>query len=233
MGISINLIWKYQMKFKYRNQVLAVFYAITMFITGGANAGLITIDAVKHNSGNNISFDAFDDTLGTLRNVKLHYSISMWLRIMNDCCDIAADEWNAAVEVSIDDIITYETLGVKTYDVATFDIVESGWSVAMYEFTISDVMDIAPATGVVGIQWIYVRILESGADAMFRELSGGDAYCAEENRCFGGDFSSTRLEYQYETLATTTQTNVPEPSTLAIFALGMMGLASRRFKKQS
>lgn len=26
---------------------------------------------------------------------------------------------------------------------------------------------------------------------------------------------------------------VPEPSTLAIFALGMMGLASRRFKKQS
>jgi hypothetical protein len=27
--------------------------------------------------------------------------------------------------------------------------------------------------------------------------------------------------------------NVPEPSTLAIFALGMMGLASRRFKKKS
>ena len=29
------------------------------------------------------------------------------------------------------------------------------------------------------------------------------------------------------------QTQVPEPSTLAIFALGMIGLASRRFKKQS
>ena len=28
-------------------------------------------------------------------------------------------------------------------------------------------------------------------------------------------------------------TEVPEPSTLAIFALGMIGLASRRFKKQS
>jgi hypothetical protein len=28
-------------------------------------------------------------------------------------------------------------------------------------------------------------------------------------------------------------TSVPEPSTLAIFALGIMGLASRRFKKQS
>lgn len=31
----------------------------------------------------------------------------------------------------------------------------------------------------------------------------------------------------------TTTTSVPEPSTLAIFVLGMMGLASRRFKKQS
>ncbi|ARD45442.1 hypothetical protein A3Q33_14785 [Colwellia sp. PAMC 21821] len=30
-----------------------------------------------------------------------------------------------------------------------------------------------------------------------------------------------------------TLTSVPEPSTLAIFALGIMGLASRRFKKQS
>jgi hypothetical protein len=29
------------------------------------------------------------------------------------------------------------------------------------------------------------------------------------------------------------ETEVPEPSTLAIFALGMIGLASRRFKKQS
>ncbi|WP_310649977.1 PEP-CTERM sorting domain-containing protein [Colwellia sp. MB02u-14] len=27
--------------------------------------------------------------------------------------------------------------------------------------------------------------------------------------------------------------DVPEPSTLAIFALGMIGLVSRRFKKQS
>jgi hypothetical protein len=30
-----------------------------------------------------------------------------------------------------------------------------------------------------------------------------------------------------------TITDVPEPSTLAIFALGLIGLASHRFKKQS
>ncbi|GLX84192.1 hypothetical protein tloyanaT_04440 [Thalassotalea loyana] len=32
---------------------------------------------------------------------------------------------------------------------------------------------------------------------------------------------------------TSTTTDVPEPSTLAIFALGLMGLASRKFKKQA
>lgn len=31
----------------------------------------------------------------------------------------------------------------------------------------------------------------------------------------------------------TQSTDVPEPSTLAIFTLGMIGLVSRRFKKQS
>jgi len=36
----------------------------------------------------------------------------------------------------------------------------------------------------------------------------------------------------YQMIDSTT-VNVPEPSTLAIFALGMIGLASRRFKKQS
>ena len=34
-------------------------------------------------------------------------------------------------------------------------------------------------------------------------------------------------------ISVTGVTSVPEPSTLAIFALGLMGLASRRFKKQS
>ena len=33
-------------------------------------------------------------------------------------------------------------------------------------------------------------------------------------------------------VVTSPTTSVPEPSTLAIFALGIMGLAARRFKKQ-
>lgn len=39
-------------------------------------------------------------------------------------------------------------------------------------------------------------------------------------------------EQQYQSLSISRAEQVPEPSTLAIFALGIMGLASRRFKKQ-
>jgi hypothetical protein len=35
-----------------------------------------------------------------------------------------------------------------------------------------------------------------------------------------------------QALAAGVTTSVPEPSTLAIFALGIMGLASRKFKKK-
>jgi len=41
------------------------------------------------------------------------------------------------------------------------------------------------------------------------------------------------VEHFYNVQATGSSVSVPEPSTLAIFALGMIGLASRRFKKQS
>ncbi len=46
-------------------------------------------------------------------------------------------------------------------------------------------------------------------------------------KAISGDFGLSIGEFQ------AFGTKVPEPSTLAIFALGMIGLASRRFKKQS
>jgi hypothetical protein len=50
------------------------------------------------------------------------------------------------------------------------------------------------------------------------------------------DASTSYATFQVNALETFTfssATDVPEPSTLAIFALGIIGLASRRFKKQS
>mgnify|MGYP003673638103 CR=1 FL=1 len=45
-----------------------------------------------------------------------------------------------------------------------------------------------------------------------------------------GSWGKVAVNYTYEPDATTA---VPEPSTFAIFALGLMGLSARRFKKQS
>ena len=42
-----------------------------------------------------------------------------------------------------------------------------------------------------------------------------------------------RAAFSLDDFYVQTEVTVPEPSTLAIFALGMIGLASRRFKKQS
>ncbi|MFT5850480.1 MAG: hypothetical protein ACI87J_000428 [Colwellia sp.] len=43
----------------------------------------------------------------------------------------------------------------------------------------------------------------------------------------------TQIRWSQGPASTKAYLDVPEPSTLAIFALGMIGLASRRFKKQS
>ena len=46
-------------------------------------------------------------------------------------------------------------------------------------------------------------------------------------------FSDINNEGWYDSLAVRASTQIPEPSTLAVFALGLMGLASRKFKKQA
>jgi hypothetical protein len=57
-------------------------------------------------------------------------------------------------------------------------------------------------------------------------------YEGNESILGGSGFTQFRI-LELETLTFAPANDVPEPSTLAIFALGMIGLASRRFKKQS
>jgi chloramphenicol O-acetyltransferase len=51
-------------------------------------------------------------------------------------------------------------------------------------------------------------------------------------RIFSTNFTGSVSEVNNGLYIVRNTTNVPEPSTLAIFALGIMGLAARRFKKQ-
>jgi len=63
--------------------------------------------------------------------------------------------------------------------------------------------------------------------------SGSLTYLAWDYCCQSGDDTRAQWSEVLElAISGTKSTSVPEPSTLAIFALGMIGLASRRFKKQ-
>ena len=64
---------------------------------------------------------------------------------------------------------------------------------------------------------------------------GTTATCGDVNRVniFGVQQRSNFTVNGLETFTFAPAAAVPEPATLAIFALGMIGLASRRFKKQS
>jgi hypothetical protein len=221
------------MKFKYRNQILAVFYALALFITGSANAGIIKMDAVKTSYGDFLSFAAFDDTLGTLKNVKLYYSISMWLRIVNDYDTIEDYEWSASVNVGISDVFAGSIVDMQ-YHVITHELVENRFT-EMYRYEFGGVADVQLDSLSRGFGGVGLSISESALDTMLRDLTDEGAHCEDSSHCFGGNITASRLEYQYEVGAVKVPdaTSVPEPSTLAIFALGLMGLASRRFKNQS
>ena len=65
-------------------------------------------------------------------------------------------------------------------------------------------------------------LFSPGGAYVFDDIDFG--YQMNEN-AVGGGIALTRLVQQ-------NTVDVPEPSTLAIFALGIMGLALRRFKKQ-
>ncbi|ASP47562.1 PEP-CTERM sorting domain-containing protein [Cognaticolwellia beringensis] len=71
-----------------------------------------------------------------------------------------------------------------------------------------------------------VNPLSWGSSSYGRALTG--VHGGQTFTALAGTSSTTFISSSF-----VDSTSVPEPSTLAIFALGMIGLASRRFKKQS
>jgi hypothetical protein len=64
----------------------------------------------------------------------------------------------------------------------------------------------------------------------FGFVVGNDYVNQPGHDCCGG---STSRQIAFDNIVIERGVDVPEPSTLAIFALGLMGLASRRFMKKS
>jgi hypothetical protein len=80
------------------------------------------------------------------------------------------------------------------------------------------------------------ELFESFVYSSIRNYANGavsDPYAGVTNATYDSSFSASRFSVLLIRDKNVNPQLVPEPSTLAIFALGMMALVSRRFKKQS
>ncbi|WP_241242239.1 PEP-CTERM sorting domain-containing protein [Thalassotalea sp. G2M2-11] len=96
--------------------------------------------------------------------------------------------------------------------------------------SITNINRVVDSTGTLG----KTTYLDIGYDITATTVSVYQAYAGSSSSPFRivENYSRDGANLNYIRM-TRSSTDVPEPSTLAIFALGMMGLASRRFKKQS
>ncbi len=77
--------------------------------------------------------------------------------------------------------------------------------------------------------YVYVENLSNGASAQVGRSGNTNLYITGEHARYAHNWN---IFNSFAGVARTS-IDVPEPSTFAIFALGMIGLASRRFKKKS
>lgn len=106
--------------------------------------------------------------------------------------------------------------------VEAYDIASSNFNT--YKFNLEFLFDAGVTTSL-----LLDNILDVAID--FGAGVNPDCGWSNTNVCITNSGASPFATINY-TYSNSNSTNVPEPTTLAIFALGIIGLASRRFKKQ-
>ncbi len=211
---------KTQMKNKFLKSLVASF---ALIISGFANAGLITSSSgitSAYPDYELITFEELTFANGTnITNQFSPYGVNIspeldYLATISRTNGSGAGLYNYAgtpytTPFSFDFTSTVEAMGfyivMNTGQNVTFEALLNGSVVESYNETWSDCC----------------------AALSFRGFSGG-IYDSMRVTMVSGGNNAMELDNLY--FATTTE--VPEPSTLVVFALGLMGLASRKFKKQ-
>jgi len=199
-------------------------------------------------------FNGFDSNIGNLERVNLFINMGI-----EGTTSFSASSQEGVGESHW--LVTYDSLinsiGAETIDAPLgSDLVVGHCSLVNENVCVQEVISsyFSNPSDSFGFNWINIPIdsflttqpieikMSSVAIAEHLEVNNGAAapdtkYGNEsgvEASMFGdvSFYGSYRLEYHY-TESNTPSTDVPEPSTVAILALGMIGFASRRFKKQS
>jgi hypothetical protein len=233
------------MKFRKITRILAVMAFATLMQATQAYADIIKIDAISLDSNPDV-FMKFDDKLGSLIDVTYYYSGSTYAEIYYGEFDVgvAASDWvegltlNKSTYISHDitcvpfcaDLIENRILVIPSFDIFLGLNIYS----IDFEFELSIPLIFASEDFGAISHGSAIRSQSAVFDYMsssFCIRDGNNVSNIDDMRCFFNEIMyASRVEYTYDDAVITT---VSTPSTLAIFALGLMGIMSRRFKKQS
>lgn len=189
--------------FKKRCLMLSLVF-VTMF-TLNANAGLIS-ETVNLSGGTsfNDTFLSFDSALGHLDSVVFSYDVTFSGTIVDNLCVFFSDcDGTRTLQIGFN--------GSNDLDSVFIDNNQFSYGLLL---NVNDVVNFSTSDFT---SWTSLLTPLSVSTSC-----SGDCFNGLGNAQLSG---TATLSYEY--------TEVPEPSTIAIFALGLMGLASSRFKKQS
>jgi len=219
------------MKFKVFNAALVSVLLVVSNLSNVANAGLITINAVNggyYNSNGSHSGGTHTNTYtsGDMYHSWYGFDLSgLNFTILNSASiSIVNSASSSGGDFELYEVNTpYSNLGTVT-SLSIFNDLSDGALLASGSVTNASLLATTTFNNV-GLSEITNNIGSAWAFGVYNPTGGSGS-----NGLFGWNSApQATLTLTFDE----TTTPVPEPSTLAIFALGMIGLASRRFKKQS
>mgnify|MGYP005988558707 CR=1 FL=1 len=198
------------MKFKFITSVFAVVVFTISSISGIANAGLINFEDLSPPTSGAVpipvGYNDIDWGTSSIFNAAGHFSVG-------------AQTLTALTGGAVSGFNPFSTFELKLLDGGLFDF-DGGIFVSLFGSQTLSVQGWRDGVGLVS----FSNLID---DTSFWPVNGA-LYKSIDTLRF---VSSNGNQVIFDNLQIS-RVDVPEPSTLAIFALGMMGLASRRFKKQ-
>ncbi|APE06508.1 hypothetical protein BM528_12635 [Alteromonas sp. RW2A1] len=197
--------------------------SFTLVVSGIANAGLIFRDDVSNSAYTNGSWSF--GTIFTVGSDDVYVTSLGAFDYLNDGFTSGSiqvgifDELSGSLLSSTNVLSSDNLVGSFRYSSITELLLKSGSTYRLVGVSGNDYYDIS-----------YSDTFNSA----FTNISYG--YCSSSTLTIcasnsESDYGMASFEFNLE--SSNNSTDVPEPSTLAIFALGLMGLASRKIKKQA
>jgi len=200
------------MNFKF---LKAAIVGLVLSVNGFANAGLITVNEWHDTSGSvgGLLQSTFDSSVYFAQSKDINFSINNTYEVLNGYHIATANEYRTLWDNNV------AANGTPTNVYLHYN--RGGWNgynnngVQNYYFVFADMFD--------------VNLTNAAVHA------GNYEYHASRTDIwnYAPSLMSQPDRFAGLVLIKNTSQSVPEPTTLVIFALGMIGLASRRFKKQS